>query len=444
MKRLVVLGGGESGVGTAILGHKKGWKVFLSDAKKIADKYKDILNHYSIEWEENGHTLENILLGDCLMKSPGIPEKTTVMQAVRQKGIKVVSELEFAFQYSKGKIVGITGSNGKTTTTLLTHYLLQQGGMDVALCGNIGYSYALQVANDDKPYYVLEISSFQLDDIQCFAPHIAIITNITPDHLDRYDYSFQKYIDAKFRISENQTSEDYLIYDADDEVIVSQIHKYSIKSRLLPFSLKNKFETGAYIEGRSIIISVNKEKIEIPMEELLLKGNHNVKNTMAASIASQLMRIRKESIRQSLGAFSGVAHRMEQVASRQGVVYINDSKATNVNSVYYALETVNTPIVWIVGGQDKGNDYSSLLALVHQKVKAIVCLGVDNRKIIETFENVVSYLYETQTMEQAVKLAASCAEQGDTVLLSPACASFDLFENYQDRGDQFKHQVEKL
>ncbi len=444
MKRLVVLGAGESGVGTAILGKQKGYEVFVSDKGKIKRKYKDVLEHFGIDWEEEKHTEDKILNADVVMKSPGIPDKVALVVKLTGKGIPVISEIEFASRYTDAKIIGITGSNGKTTTTMLTNHILSEGNLNVGMAGNIGDSFAKMVAESNFDYYVLEISSFQLDGITDFKPHIAILTNITPDHLDRYDYTFENYIASKFRIAENQTEEDYFIYDADDEVIVDWLKSHPIKSKALPFSLNYQLEEGACLKNNKIRITTTNNTIEMTTDALALEGQHNVKNTMAAAMVAKLIGIRKETIRQSIENFQGAPHRLEKVLKIQHVQYINDSKATNVNSVFYALDSVKTPIVWIVGGVDKGNDYRELMPLVREKVKAIVCLGADNSKIKDFFGNVVDLMVETFAMEEAVKVAYKIAQRGDTVLLSPACASFDLFENYEDRGNQFKEAIKNL
>lgn len=444
MKRLVILGGGESGVGTAILGKQKGWEVFLSDKGSLKPHYRETLNKEGIQWEEGTHTEEKILSADVIMKSPGIPDKAPIIKKAHKKGIAVISEIEFASQYTDSLIVGITGSNGKTTTTLLTYHIFKEAGLQVGLGGNIGYSFAELVATENPPYYVLEISSFQLDGIEHFAPHIAVLLNITPDHLDRYDYKFENYIDSKFRIAMNQTKNDYLIYDADDEVITQWLSTHTIKSKLIPFSIEKELPQGAFLKDNKIYIMLENQTTEIDVEEISLRGKHNIKNTMAASVAARLVNIRNNSLRESLKGFKGAPHRLEEVKVVDGVTYVNDSKATNVNSVFYALDTIKTPIVWIVGGQDKGNDYNSLLPYVHEKVRAIVCLGVDNSPIIQSFHNTIGTLVETRSMDEAVKLAQGFAQEGDTVLLSPACASFDLFKNYEERGDLFKAAVQKL
>lgn len=444
MKRLVILGGGESGVGTAILGKQKGWEVFLSDKGSLKPHYRETLNKEGIQWEEGTHTEEKILSADVIMKSPGIPDKAPIIKKAHEKGIAVISEIEFASQYTDSLIVGITGSNGKTTTTLLTYHIFKEAGLQVGLGGNIGYSFAELVATKNPPYYVLEISSFQLDGIEHFAPHIAVLLNITPDHLDRYDYKFENYINSKFRIAMNQTENDYLIYDADDEVITQWLSTHTIKSKLIPFSIEKELPQGAFLKDNKIYIMLENQTTEIDVEEISLRGKHNIKNTMAASVAARLVNIRNNSLRESLKGFKGAPHRLEEVKVVDGVTYVNDSKATNVNSVFYALDTIKTPIVWIVGGQDKGNDYNSLLPYVHEKVRAIVCLGVDNTPIIQSFYNTIGTLVETRSMDEAVKLAQGFAQEGDTVLLSPACASFDLFKNYEERGDLFKAAVQKL
>ncbi len=444
MKFLVILGGGESGVGTAILGKKKGFKVFVSDKGTIQKKYKDVLEHFEIDWEEEQHTEALILKADVVMKSPGIPDSVPLVQNLLSHNIPVISEIEFASQYTDATIIGITGSNGKTTTTMLTNHLLKGGNLNVGMAGNIGDSYAKMVAENDFDYYVLEISSFQLDGVVRFRPHIAVITNITPDHLDRYDYKFENYIASKFRIAKNQTEEDYLIYDADDEVITNWLKDNPIKSKGIPFSLKKMVKEGAFLENEQIRITTDTDTITIMTDALALEGQHNLKNSMAAATIAKLVGIRKETIRECISNFQGAPHRLEKVLKIHHVQYINDSKATNVNATYYALDSLKTPTVWIVGGVDKGNEYKELMPLVREKVKAIVCLGMDNEKIKETFGNVVDLVVETFAMEEAVKVAYKIAERGDSVLLSPACASFDLFKNYEDRGNQFKNCVKNL
>ncbi|WP_452227524.1 UDP-N-acetylmuramoyl-L-alanine--D-glutamate ligase [Lacinutrix cladophorae] len=442
-KRLVILGGGESGVGTALLGKAKGYDVFVSDKGTIKEKYKEVLIHNEIEWEEQMHTESKILNANVVMKSPGIPEKIALIQQLIQKDVPVISEIEFASKYTNATIVGITGSNGKTTTATLTNHILKQE-LNVGLAGNIGVSFAKQVLQEDCKNYVLEISSFQLDGIVDFKPQIAVITNITPDHLDRYDYQFENYIASKFNIAKNQTKEDYLIFDADDEVITSWLKAHPVQSTLLPFSLVKTIENGAYLDKENIIITIDNNHIIMPTSKLALEGKHNVKNAMAASTVAHLLKIRKQTIRESLENFQGVEHRLEHVLKINKVQYINDSKATNVNATYYALESMDSPTVWIVGGVDKGNNYQELFSFVNEKVKAIICLGVDNEKLMNTFGGMVDVIVETQFMSEAIKIAYKVAQSGDTVLLSPACASFDLFENYEDRGRQFKDAVRNL
>ena len=444
MKRLVVLGAGESGVGTALLGKKEGYKVFVSDNGTIAEKYKEVLIHNEIEWEECQHTEDKILNADLVMKSPGIPDKVALVQKLVKKQIPVISEIEFASKFTDANIVGITGSNGKTTTTMWTHHILNEGGLNVGIGGNIGESFAELVANQSYDHYVLELSSFQLDGIKNFKPHIAIITNITPDHLDRYDYKFENYIASKFRIAINQTKEDYLIYDFDDEVITNYLKNHLVQSTLLPFSLTKKLEQGAFLEDNNIKILIDNIQITMPTANLALEGKHNVKNAMAASTVAHLLKIRSHTLRESLENFQGAEHRLENVLRINKVDYINDSKATNVNATYFALESMDAPTVWIVGGVDKGNNYKELFPFINEKVKAIICLGVDNKKLFETFGNMVDVIVETQFMSEAVKIAYKVAEAGDNVLLSPACASFDLFDNYEDRGRQFKEAVRNL
>lgn len=444
MKRLVVLGGGESGVGTALLGKAKGYDVFVSDKGGIKKKYKDVLKHNKIEWEDHQHTEAIILNADVVMKSPGIPDKVALVQKLKEKDVAVMSEIEFAAKYTNANIIGITGSNGKTTTTMLTHHILKGGELNVAIGGNIGESFAKAVVDDSCEHYVLELSSFQLDGVEDFKPHIAVITNITPDHLDRYDYKFENYIASKFRIAMNQTAEDYLIYDADDEVITDYLKKHPVQSTLLPFSLTKTLDQGAYLEEEHIKLTIENNTIIMPTAKLALEGKHNVKNAMAASTVAHLLKIRKNTIRECLQNFQGAEHRLETVLKINKVHYINDSKATNVNATYFALESMNSPTVWIVGGEDKGNDYRELFPFINEKVKAIICLGVDNKKLIESFGNMVDVIVETQFMNEAVKIAYKIAEAGDNVLLSPACASFDLFKNYEDRGRQFKEAVRNL
>ncbi len=443
-QRLVILGGGESGVGTAILGKKEGFEVFVSDFGKIKEKYKQVLINNGIEWEEEGHSEDKILSADLVMKSPGIPDKATIVNKLYEKDVKVISEIEFAAKFTKATIVGITGSNGKTTTASLTYELLKNGELNVALGGNIGKSFAEQVSEDKYENFVLELSSFQLDGIETFAPHIAVLTNLSPDHLDRYDYKYENYIASKFRITMNQTSQDYFIYDADDVEILKWLSQNPIKSQPLPFSTKKELNQGAFKRNNEIIIKINNKEFNMPIATIGIQGEHNVKNAMAASMVATLLRIRKQTIRESLEGFQGVEHRLEKVLKINNVMYINDSKATNVNATFYALDSMENPTVWIVGGVDKGNDYSELLPLVNEKVKAIICLGVDNQKIINAFGNIVDTIIETDSMAMAVQIAYKLAERNNSVLLSPACASFDLFENYEDRGRQFKEAVRNL
>lgn len=443
MNRLVILGGGESGVGAALLAQAKGFEVLVSDKSIIKQKFKDVLLNNDIEWEEGKHTESAILNADLVVKSPGIPDKAPLVLALKAHKIEVISEIEFAARYTSATIVAITGSNGKTTTASLTHHILKQE-LEVGLSGNIGISFARQVLDDDFPNYVLEVSSFQLDGTVSFKPHIAVLTNITPDHLDRYDYQFEKYIASKFLIIKNQTAADYFIYDADDEVIEQHLKTTPIQSKLLPFSLTKVIENGAYYNNNEIIITIDNNKIIMPTNNLALEGKHNIKNAMAASTVAHLLRIRKQTIRESLENFQGVEHRLEHVLKINKVNYINDSKATNVNATYYALESMEAPTVWIVGGEDKGNNYEELFPFVNEKVKAIICLGVDNEKLLQSFSSMVDIIVETQFMSEAVKIAYKIAQAGDSVLLSPACASFDLFENYEDRGRQFKDAVRKL
>ena len=444
MKRLVILGGGESGVGTALLGRQKGYEVFVSDKGEILKKYKEVLLHNKIDFEEKNHTESKILNASLVMKSPGISENVTLVQKLKKKLIPILSEIEFASSYTNANIIGITGSNGKTTTTLLLHHILKNAGLNVGVAGNIGSSFAQQVAEQSYEHYVLELSSFQLDGIEKFKSHIAILTNITPDHLDRYEYDFEKYIASKFRITKNQGITDYLIYDADNASIHKWLQENNTKAILVPFSIEKEVEYGAYLKDNTIIININKETFTMPLSTLSVKGKHNTKNAMAAIMAAKLLKLRKQTIKESLEDFEGVEHRLENVAKIKGVEYINDSKATNINATFYALECMDKSTVWIVGGVDKGNDYSDLLPLVREKVKAIICLGLDNEKIKNMFGNVVDIIVETAGAEEAVKVSHKLSERGEAVLLSPACASFDLFESYEDRGRQFKKAVRSL
>lgn len=444
MKRLVILGGGESGVGAAILGKKVGFDVFLSDMGSIKDEYKAILSEKGIPFEEKQHTDTLILNADWIIKSPGIPKKSSIIQKISERQILISSEIEFASQYTDATLIAITGSNGKTTTTSLTYHMFKKAGYSVGLAGNIGKSFAWQVAEENFDYYILEISSFQLDDIQNFKPHIAMVLNLSPDHLDRYEYTYQKYIDAKFTITKNQDTKDYFIYNEDDPMTTNWFQNHNTKAQKLPFSLHMKIENGAFSDHENINFHINSDTFKMKINELALTGKHNIANSMAAGIAGKLSKIKNDFIKQSLMDFEAVEHRLEFVLKINGINFINDSKATNVNSVYYALESMKTPVVWIVGGTDKGNDYSELIPFVQRKVKAIVCLGVDNKKIIDTFQDIVSNIVETKCMKDAVNAAYSLGSKGDSVLLSPACASFDLFKNYEDRGNQFKEEVRKL
>jgi UDP-N-acetylmuramoylalanine--D-glutamate ligase len=444
-KRMVILGGGESGVGAALLAKQKGYDVFLSDGNPLKDAYRQELEQNSIAFEDEGHSEEKILNADEVVKSPGIPEKNEWVKKIRGKGIPVISEIELAFRYKgNSKIVAITGSNGKTTTTALTWHICKHAGLDAALVGNIGYSFAKQVATDPKPWYIAEISSFQLDDIKTFRPDVAILTNITEDHLDRYDYRFENYINSKFRITMNQTNEDYFIYCADDPVTMQYINKYTIHSNPLPITMYQEPNKGAFIKNGQMTIDTGNERMMMSVYDFTLKGKHNQYNTMAAGIAASMLGLRKEKIREAIQSFEALEHRMEFVAKIRGVEFINDSKATNVNSTWYALESMERPTILILGGVDKGNDYSLIMDLVKEKVKAIVCMGIDNRKIHEAFGKDVELIVNTSSAEEAVRSAFHFAEKGDVVLLSPACASFDLFKNYEDRGKQFKDAVREL
>ena len=444
-KKLVILGGGESGIGAAILGQKNGYDVFLSDAGKIPEKYASELKMRGIEFEDQAHSEERILNADEIVKSPGIPEKNELIKKIRKKGIKVISEIEFAYRYKgNSKIVAISGSNGKTTTTSLLFHICKTAALDCALVGNIGYSFAWQVAENPVSLYVAEISSFQLDDIEAFRPDIAVLTNITEDHLDRYDYKIENYITSKFRLVMNQGQEDFFIYNEDDPVTMEYKDRYKIKSNPLPFTMSKELNRGAFISNGQMTITTGDEKMQMSIYDFALKGKHNQYNTMAAGVAAINLGIRKEKIRDAIQSFQSIEHRMEPVATVRGVEFINDSKATNVNSTWYALESMEKPVILILGGIDKGNDYSLIRDLVREKVKAIVCLGLDNRKIHEAFANDISLMVNTASAEEAVKASFHFANKGDVVLLSPACASFDLFKNYEDRGAQFKKAVKEL
>ncbi len=442
---IAILGAGESGTGAAILAKKQGLTVFVSDNGAITPEYKSVLKNFDIDFEEKGHSVDRILNAAEIIKSPGIPEKAEVVRQAVEKGIPVISEIEFAARYTGAKLICITGSNGKTTTTLLTYHILKNAGLNVGLAGNVGDSFAWQVAEKDFDYYVLEISSFQLDRMYDFKADIAILTNITPDHLDRYEYDFQNYIDSKFRILQNMTNYDAFIFNADDPVTIRELKKRNIIPKKYGLTLSdNEMENGAWIKDNRLIFNINKNRFDMTLEQLALQGRHNTYNSMAAGVASRLVDVRKESIKQSLSDFENIPHRLEYVSNVHGISFINDSKATNINSTWYALEYVDAPTVWIAGGQDKGNDYSELKELVKQKVKAIVCLGVDNAKLHEAFEDDVEFMVDAGSAREAVVYAYNLARKGDIVLLSPACASFDLFENYQDRGEQFKKAVKEL
>ncbi len=444
---MVILGGGESGVGSAILAKQKGYDVFVSDKGTFKEKYKTILTENKIEFEEGTHTLEKILNATEVIKSPGIPDKVELVLKLKEKNIPVISEIEFAGRYTNAKKICITGSNGKTTTTMLTYHILKKAGYNVGLGGNVGKSFAYQVATEKFDYYVLELSSFQLDGMFNFKADVAVLLNITPDHLDRYDYKFENYITSKFRITQNQTANDYFIYCADDDVINNHMKSWSSPVNLIPFSIKKPIDgNGAFLNGNQITLNYkpNQNPLIMTIEQLALQGKHNVYNSMAASLATRIVDVRKEIIKESLQDFQGIEHRLEFVASINGVEFINDSKATNINSTWYALESMQKPIIWVCGGQDKGNDYNELIDLVKGKVKAIVCLGKNNKKIISAFKDVVDIIAETDNASDAVATSYKIAKKGDVVLLSPACASFDLFENYEDRGMQFKGAVRSL
>jgi UDP-N-acetylmuramoylalanine--D-glutamate ligase len=441
---MVILGGGESGTGAAVLGKRLGYAVFLSDKGALKDENRKELKALDIEFEEGRHSNEKILDATLVIKSPGIPDKAPVIQMLKEKGIPIISEIELAARHTKAQLIAITGTNGKTTTTLLTYHILKKAGLNVGLAGNIGKSFARQVATADHEYYVLELSSFQLDGMHRTHIHIGILCNITPDHLDRYEYQLENYVSSKFRLLQNQTERDFFIYCDDDPITAEYIGKHAIRARKLPFSIKHEVREGAWVAGKELTIQVNQNPLNMSLDELSLQGKHNAYNSMAAGIAARVLEIRKEIIRESLSDFENIEHRLEFVARVNGIEFINDSKATNVNSTWYALESMQNPTVWIVGGQDKGNDYDMLLDLAKEKVKAIVCLGVDNSKIIEAFKNSVPQIIETASAQDAVMAAYRLAKKGETVLLSPACASFDLFENYEDRGRQFKHAVRRL
>lgn len=440
--KVVILGGGESGIGAAILAKTKGLDVFLSDKGEIKENYKNVLEENEIEFEEKNHDEERILSADWVIKSPGIPKKAEIIQKIKAKGIRISSEIEFGAEFTDAKIIAITGSNGKTTTTSLIYHILKNDNMNVGLGGNIGKSFALQVAKENFEYYVLEVSSFQLDDIQNFRPYISLLLNLSPDHLDQYNYNYEEYALAKFRIAENQENDNYFIYNKDDEMSQKLLQQLDFKVKQIPFSMKDKLTEGGYAEGEKLMVKLQDE-FSMRIDELSIMGTHNVANSLAASIAGKLLNISNESIRHSLMTFQAVEHRLENFAEINGVKYINDSKATNVNATYYALESMKQPTVWIVGGKDKGNDYTEIEELVKKKVKAIICMGLDNSKIIDFFKDKKEIIIDTSSIEDAVKAAKSIAEKGDAVLLSPCCASFDLFENYEHRGKLFKEEVLK-
>ena len=444
-KKIVILGGGESGAGAAVLAQKKGYDVFVSDLGKIKNKYKNVLSHFEINFEEGKHSEEIILNADEVVKSPGIPDEVDIIKKLKAKGINIISEIEFAARYISAKKICITGSNGKTTTTLLTHHILSKAGLNVGIAGNIGQSFAMQVAEKDHDIYVLEISSFQLDSMFDFKADIAVLMNITPDHLDRYDNNFKNYVDSKFRIIQNQTQTDSFIYCFDDPVIAKELAIKHIDSKLYPFSIFQKIQgQGAYLEANNISINIKPNFFNMTLENLALQGKHNIYNSMAAGIVGRLLDIRKDIIKECLADFQNVEHRLEFVARIHGVDFINDSKATNVNSTWYALESMSNPTIWIAGGVDKGNDYSLLKDLVGSKVKSIICIGRDNKKLIEAFQEVVEFIVEASDMDEAVKYGLNMATREDTVLLSPACASFDHFENFEERGTKFKKSVSRL
>jgi len=443
-KRVVILGAGESGTGAAILAKKKGFDAFVSDAGAIPAKYKEKLNEYAIGFEENMHTPELILNADEVIKSPGIPETASMVKQIRNKNIRIISEIEFAGRYTNAFKVCITGSNGKTTTTSLIHHMLQKAGLNAGLAGNIGKSFAWQVAEENYDFYVLELSSFQLDGMYDFKADIAILLNITPDHLDRYDYNLQNYVDSKFRITRNLSEDEYFIFCSDDEITIRELERIVLKTKQLSFSFRNERRTGAYVNENQMHINFEDVDFSMTLNDLSLKGKHNLYNSMAAGIAGNVLKIRKDIIRKSLSDFQGVEHRLEKVLSVHGIKFINDSKATNINSTWYALESMGNDVIWIAGGIDKGNDYSTLYHLTDNKVKALICLGKDNTKLLNAFEGRIKTIVETTSMQEAVRSAYYLGKDGDEVLLSPACASFDLFDNYEDRGKQFKMAVRDL
>lgn len=443
-QKIVILGAGESGAGAAVLAKVKGYDVFVSDMSNIKEKYKKMLDEYNIAWEEGQHTAHLIMDADEVIKSPGIPDTAPLIVALKEKGTSIISEIEFAGRYTDARMICITGSNGKTTTTLLTYHILKSAGLRVGLAGNVGQSLAYQVATCDYDYYVVELSSFQLDNMYDFKADIAVLLNITPDHMDRYDHKMENYIDAKFRITRNQTADDAFIYWNDDPVINEKLQSMHLQSQVYPFSESREVQSRAYTEDNKVVIKTNDDTFVMEENELALPGRHNLYNSLAAGISANLLHIEKEDIRRALSDFQAVEHRLEPVATVRGVRFINDSKATNVNSCWYALESMTTPVVLILGGKDKGNDYSEIEQLVHDKVKAIVCMGIDNSKLHAFFDGKVAHIVDAGSMQEAVALAYEAAQPGDTVLLSPCCASFDLFTSYEDRGKQFKEYVRKL
>jgi len=443
-RRIVILGAGESGTGAAVLAKKQGLDVFVSDSGKIKDVYKEILMSYDVDYEEGRHTERFIFNADEVIKSPGITEKSEIVQALRKKGIRIISEIEFAGRYTNAKKICITGSNGKTTTTTLIHHMLRKAGLNAGLAGNVGKSFAMLVATENYDYYVIELSSFQLDGMYEFKADIAILLNITPDHLDRYDYDIQNYVNSKLRISQNLKEDDFFVYCSDDEITIRELERIVMKAKQLGFTLKEKKQEGAYIDGEVMRIETGDELFEMSLADLALKGKHNTYNSMAAGITGSVLKLRNPVIRESLMDFTGVEHRLEHFIKVHGIEFINDSKATNVNSTWYALESMTNPVIWIAGGIDKGNSYSDLYDLVKAKVKALVCLGKDNSKLHAAFDGMIPVIKDTLSMKEAVTAAYKLGEKGDTVLLSPACASFDLFDNYEDRGTQFKKYVTEL
>ena len=446
--KLTVLGGGESGIGAARLAQSKGYKVLLSDNGEIKEKYKNVLSNHGIEFEEGGHTLDRIFDSEVVVKSPGIPDTIPLIHSLEEKGIYPISEIEFAYKHCSGKIIAITGSNGKTTTTMLTYHMLESAGLDVRMAGNVGSSFAGQLTDGDHDYWVLELSSFQLDGIVDFKPHIAVLLNITPDHLDRYDYKFENYVASKFRIAMNQDENNHFIYWADDQVISEELYKHDLKAQLLPFGIGKKPEgedwVGAWNEEERLHIKTNNNYFDMSIHDLALQGRHNVFNSMASSLNGRVLDLRKEVVRESLSNFENAEHRLEHVARVAGISFVNDSKATNINSTWYALESIDGPVIWIAGGVDKGNDYSELYDLVDGRVRALICLGTDNKKLHEAFEGRIDSIVDVLSADEAVRVAYDLGYKNDTVLLSPACASFDLFENYEERGHAFKAAVKRL